>query len=78
MATGFLCSAHLCEGNGFQPFSQNWRISRRKEDCTRSVLKNVQSQDGASHTLQQDMWMILHAVCWELEFASWKYGDHCQ
>ena len=50
MATGFLCSAHLCEGNGFQPFSQKWRISGRKEDYTRSVLKNVQSQDGAYHS----------------------------
>ena len=56
----------------------NWRLWRRKEDYTRSVLKNVQPKDRAHHSEQQDMCMTLRIIFLELEFASRNDGDHQQ
>ena len=50
-----------------QNFSKSWRVSGRKEDHTLSMLENVQSQDRAHRSEQQDM--SSRVFCWELEFG---------
>ena len=56
-------------------FSTFWR---KQEECTRSWMKTAQSRSTAHHAEQQDMSMIVRVICWELEYANRKDGDHQQ
>ena len=42
----------------------------------RFALTNAQSQHRAHHLEQQGMWMTSRVICWEVECASRKDGDH--
>ena len=74
MALRLLCTTHCCEGNVFS-FSTFWR---KQEERTRSWMKTAQSRSATHHVEQQDMSMIVRVICWELECASRKEGDHQQ
>ena len=41
-------------------------------------MKTAQSRSTAHHVEQQDMSMIVRVICWELECANRKDGDHQQ
>ena len=74
MALRLLCTTHCCEGNMFN-YSTTWR---KQEERTRTWMKTAQSRSTAHHVEQQDMSMIVRVICWELECANRKDGDHQQ
>ena len=67
---GDFCAQHIFVKATCSACQPELETLERKGGYTRSALKNVPSQHRAHHLEQQDMWMVLRVICWELECAS--------
>ena len=77
MALRLLCTTHCREGNVFS-FLTRIEFWRKQEERTCSWMKTAQSRSSAHHVEEQEMSMIVRGICWELECANRKDGDHQQ